>query len=60
MNSLDEAIDLLTDATTEILTATGMESKSSQPTHPEQLHYKGFKGQKNKIDQAEVDAHNQL
>ena len=61
MNSLDEAIDLLTDASTEILTATGvMEAAASADTAPEQTALQGLMGQEEyQIDQAEVDAYNQ-
>ena len=61
MNSLDEAIDLLTDASTEILTATGvMEAAASADTAPEQAALQGLMGQEEyQIDQAEVDAYNQ-
>jgi len=61
MNSLDEAIDLLTDASTEILTATGvMEAAASADTAPEQAALQGLMGQEDyQIDQAEVDAYNQ-
>ena len=61
MNSLDEAIDLLTDASTEILTATGvMEAAASADTAPEQTALQGLMGQEEyQIDQTEVDAYNQ-
>lgn len=61
MNSLDEAIDLLTDASTEILTATGiMEAAAAADTSPEQTALQGMMGQEEySIDQAEVDAYNQ-
>lgn len=61
MNSLDEAIDLLTDASTEVLTATGiMEAAAAADTAPEQAALQGLMGQEEyKIDQAEVDAYNQ-
>ena len=61
MNSLDEAIDLLTDASTEILTATGvMEAAASADTAPEQAALQGLMGQEEyQIDQTEVDAYNQ-
>ena len=60
MNSLDEAIDLLTDASTEILTATGvMEAAASADTAPEQTALQGLMGQEEyQIDQTEVDAYN--
>ena len=61
MNSLDEAIDLLTDASTEVLTATGiMEAAAAADTAPEQAALQGLMGQEEyQIDQAEVDAYNQ-
>ena len=61
MNSLDEAIDLLTDASTEILTATGiMEAAATADTSPEQAALQGLMGQEEyQIDQTEVDAYNQ-
>jgi len=61
MNSLDEAIDLLTDASTEILTATGiMEAAATADTSPEQAALQGMMAQDEySIDQAEVDAYNQ-
>ena len=61
MNSLDEAIDLLTDASTEVLTATGiMEAAAAADTSPEQAALQGLMGQEEyQIDQAEVDAYNQ-
>lgn len=61
MNSLDEAIDLLTDASTEVLTATGiMEAAAAADTAPEQSALQGLMGQEEyQIDQAEVDAYNQ-
>ena len=61
MNSLGEAIDLLTDASTEVLTATGiMEAAAAADTAPEQAALQGLMGQEEyQIDQAEVDAYNQ-
>ena len=61
MNSLGEAIDLLTDASTEVLTATGiMAAAAEADTAPEQAALQGFMGQDEySIDQAEVDAYNQ-
>lgn len=61
MNSLGEAIDLLTDASTEVLTATGiMEAAAAADTSPEQTALQGMMGQEEySIDQAEVDAYNQ-
>lgn len=61
MNSLDEAITLLTDASTEVLTATGiMEAAAAADTAPEQAALQGLMGQEEyQIDQAEVDAYNQ-
>ena len=61
MNNLDEAIDLLTDASTEVLTATGiMEAAAAADTSPEQAALQGLMGQEEyQIDQAEVDAYNQ-
>ncbi len=61
MNSLDEAIDLLADASAEILTATGvMESAASADTSPEQTALQDMLGEDQySIDQAEVDAYNQ-
>ena len=61
MNSLDEAIDLLADASAEILTATGiMESAAAADTSPEQTALQGMMAQDEySIDQAEVDAYNQ-
>lgn len=61
MNSLGEAIDLLTDASTEVLTATGiMEAAAAADTSPEQTALQGMMGQDEySIDQAEVDAYNQ-
>ncbi len=61
MNSLSEAIDLLTDASTEVLTATGiMEAAAAADTSPEQTALQGMMGQEEySIDQAEVDAYNQ-
>ena len=61
MNNLDEAIDLLTDASTEVLTATGiMEAAAAADTAPEQAALQGLMGQEEyQIDQAEVDAYNQ-
>ena len=61
MNSLGEAIDLLTDASTEVLTATGiMAAAAEADTAPEQAALQGLMGQDEySIDQAEVDAYNQ-
>ena len=61
MNSLDEAIDLLADASAEILTATGvMEAAASADTSPEQTALQDMLGEDQySIDQAEVDAYNQ-
>ena len=61
MNNLDEAIDLLTDASTEVLTATGiMEAAAAADTSPEQAALQSLMGQEEyQIDQAEVDAYNQ-
>ena len=61
MNSLGEAIDLLTDASTEVLTATGiMEAAAAADTSPEQTALQGMMAQDEySIDQAEVDAYNQ-
>ena len=61
MNSLGEAIDLLTDASTEVLTATGiMEAAAAADTSPEQTALQGLMAQEEyNIDQAEVDAYNQ-
>ena len=61
MNNLDAAIDLLTDASTEVLTATGiMEAAAAADTAPEQAALQGLMGQEEyQIDQAEVDAYNQ-
>jgi len=61
MNDLDEAIDLLADASAEILTATGiMETAAAADTSPEQTALQGLMGtDEYSIDQAEVDAYNQ-
>ena len=61
MNSLDEAIDLLADASAEILTATGvMEAAAAADTSPEQTALQDMLGEDQySIDQAEVDAYNQ-
>ena len=61
MNNLDEAIDLLADASAEILTATGvMEAAAIADTSPEQTALQGMLGEDQySIDQAEVDAYNQ-
>ena len=61
MNDLDAAIDLLADASAEILTATGiMETAASADTSPEQTALQGMMGtDEYSIDQAEVDAYNQ-
>jgi len=61
MNDLDEAIDVLVDASTEILTATGiMETAATADTSPEQTALQGMMGtDEYSIDQAEVDAYNQ-
>ena len=61
MNSLDEAIDLLADASAEILTATGvMEAAGAADTSPEQTALQDMLGEDQySIDQAEVDAYNQ-
>jgi len=61
MNDLDAAIDLLADASAEILTATGvMETAATADTSPEQTALQGMLGtDEYSIDQAEVDAYNQ-
>ena len=61
MNDLDAAIDLLADASAEILTATGiMETAAAADTSPEQTALQGMMGtDEYSIDQAEVDAYNQ-
>lgn len=61
MNDLDEAIDVLADASAEILTATGiMEVAATADTSPEQTALQGMMGtDEYSIDQAEVDAYNQ-
>ena len=61
MNDLDAAIDLLADASAEILTATGiMETAATADTSPEQTALQGMMGtDEYSIDQAEVDAYNQ-
>ena len=61
MNDLDAAIDLLADASAEILTATGiMETAAAADTSPEQTALQGLMGtDEYSIDQAEVDAYNQ-
>ena len=61
MNDLDAAIDLLADASAEILTATGiMETAATADTSPEQTALQGMMGtDEYRIDQAEVDAYNQ-
>ena len=61
MNDLDAAIDLLADASAEILTATGiMETAAIADTSPEQTALQGMMGtDEYSIDQAEVDAYNQ-
>ena len=61
MNDLGEAIDLLADASAEILTATGiMETAATADTSPEQTALQGMMGtDEYSIDQAEVDAYNQ-
>ena len=61
MNDLDAAIDLLADASAEILTATGiMETAAAADTSPEQTALQGMLGtDEYSIDQAEVDAYNQ-
>ena len=61
MNSVDEAIDLLADASAEILTATGvMEAAAAADTSPEQTALQDMLGEDQySIDQAEVDAYNQ-
>ena len=61
MNDLDEAIDVLADASAEILTATGiMEIAATADTSPEQTALQGMMAtDEYSIDQAEVDAYNQ-
>jgi len=61
MNDLDEAIDVLADASAEILTATGiMETAAIADTSPEQTALQGMMAtDEYSIDQAEVDAYNQ-
>ena len=61
MNDLDAAIDLLADASAEILTATGiMTTAAAADTSPEQTALQGMMGtDEYSIDQAEVDAYNQ-
>lgn len=61
MNDLDEALDLLTDATGEIMAGVAvMESAAAADTSPEQEALQGLLGQEEySIDQAEVDAYNQ-
>jgi hypothetical protein len=61
MNDLDEALDLLTDATGEIMSGVGvMEAAAAADTSPEQEALQGLLGQEEySIDQAEVDAYNQ-
>ena len=61
MNDLDEAIDVLADASAEILTATGiMEVAATADTSPEQTALQGMiETDEYSIDQAEVDAYNQ-
>ena len=61
MNDLDAAIDLLADASAEILTATGiMETAATADTSPEQTALQNMMGtDEYSIDQAEVDAYNQ-
>ena len=61
MNDLDAAIDVLADASAEILTATGiMEVAATADTSPEQTALQGMMGtDEYSIDQAEVDAYNQ-
>ena len=61
MNDLDEAIDILADASAEILTATGvMEAAATADTSPEQTALQSMiETDEYSIDQAEVDAYNQ-
>ena len=61
MNDLDAAIDLLADASAEILTATGiMETAATADTSPEQTALQNMMAtDEYSIDQAEVDAYNQ-
>jgi len=61
MNDLDEAIDVLVDASAEILTATGiMTTAATADTSPEQTALQAMMGtDEYSIDQAEVDAYNQ-
>ena len=61
MNSLGDAIDLLTDASTEVLTATGiMEAAAAADTAPEQTALQGLMGtDEYSINEAEVEAYNQ-
>ena len=61
MNDLDEAIDILADASAEILSATGvMEAAATADTSPEQTALQGMiETDEYSIDQAEVDAYNQ-
>ena len=61
MNDLDAAIDLLVDASAEILTATGiMTTAATADTSPEQTALQAMMGtDEYSIDQAEVDAYNQ-
>ena len=61
MNDLDAAIDLLADASAEILTATGvMETAATADTSPEQTALQAMIAtDEYSIDQSEVDAYNQ-
>ena len=61
MNDLDAAIDVLVDASAEILTATGiMTTAATADTSPEQTALQGMMAtDEYSIDQAEVDAYNQ-
>ena len=61
MNDLDAAIDILVDASAEILTATGiMTIAATADTSPEQTALQGMMAtDEYSIDQAEVDAYNQ-
>jgi hypothetical protein len=61
MNDLDEAIDVLTAASSEIMSAVNvMETAATADTSPEQEALQGLLAQDDySIDQAEVDAYNQ-
>lgn len=61
MNDLDAALDVLTEATGEIMTAVGvMEAAAIADTSPEQAALQGMLAEADySIDQTEVDAYNQ-